>query len=134
MNDQSQQPSGGSLWLTVIVVIGCFLLFVGMLYKWYLPLRPTGEAVAPVFSKAEMAELDKLAPAEREAKLSALRWERRLPTPAERKARLVEIREKDAAALAGYSWVDKDQGIVRLPIDRAIELTVQDLQRASRNR
>lgn len=134
MNDQSQEPSGGSLWLTVIAVVGCFLLFVGVLGLSYFPTRPTTDVVTPVFSAAEMKELAKLAPAEREAKLAALRWERRIPTPAERKARLLELLEKDAAALAGYSWADKDQGVVRLPLDRAMELALQDLRRANRNR
>ena len=134
MNDQSHEPSGGSLWLTVIAVVGCFLLFVGVLYISYLPTRQAAGPGTPVFSAAEMRDLGKLAPADREAKLAELRWQRRIPTPAERKARLTALRETEAAALTTYSWTDKDQGIVRLPIERAIELTLQDLQRANRKR
>lgn len=46
-------------------------------------------------------------------------------TPADRKARLAELHTKEQAA-AGYAWVDQPKGVVRLPIDRAIELTVRD--------
>lgn len=48
-------------------------------------------------------------------------------TAAERKALLNEQRTKDQAAATSYGWVDQSKGVVRLPIDRAIELTVRDL-------
>lgn len=48
-------------------------------------------------------------------------------TPAERKALLNEQRAKEQAAATTYGWVDQSKGVVRLPIDRAIELTVRDL-------
>ena len=128
MNDVSQEPSGGSLWLSVIGILAGFLLFVGVLYLSYLPKRDATAPVTPVFSAEEMKELDKLAPAERETKLVELRWERKVPTPADRKARLLELRDSEAAALANYSWADKEQGIVRLPVARAMELTLQELQ------
>lgn len=48
-------------------------------------------------------------------------------TPAERKALLNEQRTKDHAAATSYGWADQSKGVVRLPIDRAIELTVRDL-------
>lgn len=47
-------------------------------------------------------------------------------TPAERKALLVEHHDKERAAATSYAWVDQKAGTVRLPIDRAIELTVRD--------
>lgn len=47
-------------------------------------------------------------------------------TPAERKALLAENRAKEQAAATTYAWVDQSKGVVRLPIDRAIELTVRD--------
>lgn len=47
-------------------------------------------------------------------------------TPAERKKLLKEHRDKEAAEAASYAWVDEKAKIVRLPIDRAIELTVRD--------
>jgi lysylphosphatidylglycerol synthetase-like protein (DUF2156 family) len=47
-------------------------------------------------------------------------------TPAERKAALAELRGKEQTLATTYGWVDKDKGVVRLPLDRAIELTIQE--------
>jgi hypothetical protein len=44
-----------------------------------------------------------------------------------RAKKLKEARDEDAKALTTYAWVDKNKGTVRLPIDRAMELTVTDL-------
>lgn len=44
-----------------------------------------------------------------------------------RAARLSELRAKEAAASTYYGWVDQSAGLVRLPIDRAVELTIRDL-------
>ncbi len=46
-------------------------------------------------------------------------------SPAARKQRLADLRQKEADA-AGYAWIDQQAGTVRLPIDRAIELTARD--------
>lgn len=40
---------------------------------------------------------------------------------------LMELRAGQQHNLTTYGWVDRDKGIVRIPIDRAIELTVQEL-------
>ena len=47
-------------------------------------------------------------------------------TPVERKALLVEHRTKELEESTTYGWVDQKAGVVRLPIDRAIELTVKE--------
>jgi len=47
-------------------------------------------------------------------------------TPADRKALLAEHRTKEQAESTTYGWVDQKAGIARLPIDRAIDLTVRD--------
>jgi hypothetical protein len=47
-------------------------------------------------------------------------------SPADRKQLLAETRAKEQAA-NGYGWADQSKGVVRLPIDRAIELTARDL-------
>src|SRR5690606_168995 len=46
-------------------------------------------------------------------------------TPEERKAALAELRGKDHTTATTYGWVDQEKGVVRLPLDRAIELTIQ---------
>ena len=40
---------------------------------------------------------------------------------------LKTTRETDEKALSGYGWVDKNKGLVRLPIERAIEITATEL-------
>src|SRR4051812_33975830 len=36
-------------------------------------------------------------------------------------------REEDAKALGGYAWADKAKGTVRIPIERAMQLTATEL-------
>ena len=38
---------------------------------------------------------------------------------------LRELRAAEDDALHGYAWVDKERGLVRMPIDRAIEVLAQ---------
>jgi hypothetical protein len=47
-------------------------------------------------------------------------------TPAERKSLLMEHRQREQLESTTYGWVDRPAGVVRLPLDRAIELTVQE--------
>jgi hypothetical protein len=46
----------------------------------------------------------------------------------ERLEALTKARQADAEALASYAWQDQPRGIVRLPIDRAMELTLQEMK------
>jgi len=39
----------------------------------------------------------------------------------------VDLRDKQQAQAAAYAWVDQPKGIVQLPLDRAMELTVQEI-------
>jgi hypothetical protein len=36
-------------------------------------------------------------------------------------------REEDAKALTTYGWIDKTKGVARIPIERAMELTIAEL-------
>src|SRR5205809_1878363 len=40
---------------------------------------------------------------------------------------LKTLREEAAKALTTYGWIDKNKGVARIPIDRAMELTVAKL-------
>src|SRR5213075_2914600 len=40
---------------------------------------------------------------------------------------LKTLREEADKALTSYAWVDKNKGVARIPIERAMELTVGDL-------
>ena len=44
--------------------------------------------------------------------------------------RLLELRATEAAVLGTYGWVDQEKGIVRVPIDRAMELLVREAANA----
>ena len=46
-------------------------------------------------------------------------------TSAQRVENLGKLRAKEAKQAAEYGWVDQKAGVVQLPIDRAMELTVQ---------
>src|SRR5882762_2839493 len=44
-----------------------------------------------------------------------------------RMERLKTLREESQKDLTTYAWVDKNKGVARIPIDRAMELTIADL-------
>src|SRR5438105_12922212 len=44
-----------------------------------------------------------------------------------REEKLKTIREAATKDLSSYAWVDKGKGIARIPIDRAMQLTLRDL-------
>ena len=55
---------------------------------------------------------------------------KRQPPPAPRlqtdaPADLQEMRAREAAALESYGWVDRQKGIVHIPVERAMELLVE---------
>lgn len=44
-----------------------------------------------------------------------------------RTEKLKTLREEDAKALTTYGWINKDKGVTRIPIERAMELIVTEL-------
>ena len=46
----------------------------------------------------------------------------------ERRKNLADLQSANADALHNYAWQDQAKGIVRLPIARAVELTIQEYQ------
>jgi hypothetical protein len=40
-------------------------------------------------------------------------------------AELREMREVEDGVLSSYAWIDKERGIVRIPVDRAMELLAE---------
>jgi hypothetical protein len=47
-------------------------------------------------------------------------------TPESRRAALDKLRTGQAAQASSYGWVDKQAGTVQLPVERAMELVVQE--------
>ena len=90
--------------VTVMAILASFALFLLLVYWAYLPYRPA----APQNVAAEKLTDDRA-------------WE---ATPASRKAYLLELRAKQEKQATSYGWVDQKNGVVQLPIDRAMELVV----------
>ena len=93
-------------WITFLAALGCFVIFLVLLYLAYLPQR---RAAAEV-------DLSRIPPDEQ--------WKF---TPAGRQAHLDAMRAQERAAQTTYAWIDRSKGIVQLPIDRAMQLTLRDL-------
>ena len=49
-----------------------------------------------------------------------------LPDDPKAKPVAAELRARDRATLSSYAWIDKEKGVVRLPIDRAVELLIEE--------
>ena len=96
-------------WVTLLAALGCFVIFLVVLLISYLPER---RAAAEV----DLAKI----PAEEQWKY----------TPAGRLAHLEEMRARERTAQTTYAWIDRGKGVVQLPIDRAMELTLRDLNAA----
>lgn len=81
--------------VSVLAILGCFALFLLLVYIAYLP-RQTGEFAGDGIHTAE-----------------------------QRKEKLAEMRANEAKHAHSYAWIDQQKGVVQLPIERAMELTVQ---------
>ena len=89
----------------ILVILGSLALFLVLAFVLYVRDRPAApQDTTPDRLPAEM------------------RWE---STPEGRRAYLAELRARQAAQASSYGWVDRKAGIVQLPLDRAMELTVQ---------
>lgn len=94
-------------WVSVAAVFGCFALFLFIIYLAYLPQR----------EKTVEADLSQVSADDR--------WQY---SAEGRAARLADLRAREQTEQTTYGWVDQKAGVVRLPIDRAMQLTLQDLQ------
>ncbi len=91
-------PSKTGFWITFVAAIGGFAIFVAILLVTYLPKQP-----GPLGDGAPNR------------------------SPDERKAALAELRAHEVKVATSYGWIDQANGVVQLPIDRAIELTLSEL-------
>lgn len=91
----SETSSNRASLVSIFAVFALFALFVAVVYYVYVP-RHTGPFVGDG-----------------------------IHTLAQRKTNLRELRAKEAQQANNYGWVDQKARVVRLPIDRAMELTVQ---------
>ncbi|MGH8017166.1 MAG: hypothetical protein ACREIA_02580 [Opitutaceae bacterium] len=109
MSNAAHKPGSGNFWISTLAIIGCFLIFAVVLYIAKLPSSRDVTAIP-----------ENLTPEER--------LERNILSPGQRKERLAELHAKERSAATSYGWIDQAAGVVRLPVDRAMELTVRDLR------
>ncbi len=99
----AQSPRPVSL-VTIVFILALFAVFAFVVSHFYTPT-----AASPQNQQADNLPKD-------------LQWK---ATPASRQQALADLRAKQAKQAASYGWVDQKAGVVQLPIDRAMELTVQ---------
>jgi hypothetical protein len=99
-------PERAPLFTAAVVLVG-IALFGWVIHKVYHPARPVNPLA--LSSPADFGE--------------DVRWKM---TPEGRAKHLADLRAHEQAEATTYGWVDQKAGIVRLPIERAIELTIRD--------
>ena len=115
MNPAPETPAPRSqFWVTALAALGCFVVFLVVLYLAYLPQR----RAAPTVDLSDHSAIPK-----------EEQWKY---TPEGRAAHLTELRAHEQAVATSYAWIDKGHGVVQLPLDRAMELTLRDLQPPSK--
>lgn len=105
------RPSGPSVFFTFLAIIGCFLALALVVYLAYLPNRDAGVSVTMSQVSEEM------------------RWKF---TADGRKTRLDQMRADEIDLLGNYAWIDQSAGVVRVPVERAMELVVEERKGAKR--
>lgn len=104
MSDTPGTPPRPVSLFTIVLLMALFASFLLVIRWFYQPAATAAFNAAP----------DNLP--------KDLEW--RANADARRKT-LRELREKEAADATSYGWVDKDAGVVRLPIERAMDLTAE---------
>lgn len=94
MSDTTSASKPASL-VSVVAIMGCFALFLLLIWLAYLP-KQTGPYVGDG-----------------------------VRTPAERMTKLAELHANEQKHAHSYAWIDQSSGTIQLPIERAMELTVQ---------
>jgi hypothetical protein len=106
MSDTLQpKPRPVSL-LAILAILACFALFlvpVRLLYLRNLPPPPQNQA-------PEQLAKDIL-------------WK---ATPESRRAYMLDLVARQEKQAASYAWVDRKNGVVQVPVERAMELVVQE--------
>jgi len=105
MSDSSVSPARPVSLFTIVLLLGLFSAFLLVVRYYYEPAPIAAFNAAP------------------ENLAKDLEW--RATAESRRKA-LQDLREKEARQASSYGWIDQPAGTVQLPIERAMELTVQN--------
>lgn len=101
MSDSAPSRSGQTA--LVVAIIGVFAIFLLILQVVRNPVTP-------------LSQVENV-PEEEQWKL----------TSEGRKARLTEVRAREQTATATYSWLNPEQGVVLLPMEQAMKLTIDEI-------
>ena len=93
--------------ITVVVVFAGFCLFYALVSNFYHPRAAT----MPYNVPAEQLPADQA-------------WQ---ATPEARKEYRLGLQKEQSAQAGRYAWIDQSKGVVQLPISRAMELTIRDI-------
>jgi hypothetical protein len=104
MSDISAPPARPVSLFTVVLLLAVFAAFLLVIRYYYQPAAVSTYNAAP----------DNLS--------KDFEW--RATSDARRKA-LLDLRQSEAGKVSSYAWIDQQAGVVQLPIERAMELTVQ---------
>jgi hypothetical protein len=96
MGKQNEQTVERGGFLPMVITVGGFFLFLGVVVFYWFDRSP------PTVARGGN-------------------------TPEERVQLLRETRVREDAELKQYGWVDREAGIVRLPIDRAMDLVLEEI-------
>lgn len=102
MSDTSAAPARPVSLITTVFVLALFVAFVFVVRHFYVPT-----STSPQNAAAENLSKE-------------LEWK---ATNVSRRATLQELRAQETKQTTSYGWVDQKAGVVRLPIERAMELT-----------
>jgi hypothetical protein len=104
MSDPTQTAPRPVSLITILFILVLFVGFYFVVRRFYVPT-----STSPQNAQAENFSKD-------------LEWK---ATNASRRAALQDLREKQVKQATSYGWVDKQAGVVQLPIERAMELTAE---------
>ena len=106
MSDTPVQPARPVSLFTIFFLLAVFAAFLLVIRWFYHPTTTAAFNAAP------------------ENMGKDLEWKANAES---RRKTLVSVREDETKKATSYAWVDKSAGVVQLPIERAMELTVRDL-------
>src|ERR1041384_3433973 len=105
MSDNIATPARPVSLFTIVFLFAIFAAFLLVIRYFYHP-ETAAAFVAPVENLPKEMEWR----SSRESRQHALQ----------------EVRDEEAKKATAYAWIDKNAGVVQLPIERAIELTARD--------
>lgn len=109
MSDTPVQPARPVSLFTIVFLLAVFAAFL-LVIRWFYQ---------PATTAAFNVRADNF-PSKKDAE--EVQWRANAES---RRQALTELRAEETKKAAGYAWIDQQAGVVQLPIDRAMELTVQ---------